>query len=290
MESGIEFWQAAVFCDRGAAGNATGIIFDRNRTNDKHSQRMAQLLGFPDTVFLDLSADSGEWNTRTFSPSEKISFCVQTLLGAHTVLRRKSGESITESKFRTAGRSVSVETDPQRPEVAWLTMPQHDIVVSGEVVDLSSAITVSESQYPAYIVDAGRKRVYSLVPPPALESTVAEPARVQRCCEERKIHGICLFSLTQRNVIASRVFTTSLDGREDVATGGAVAGMFSYLERIGKTLDFHNVWTVHQGVGPDHARGTIYARRKSNAKDVSVGGAVKLLVHGELVYPVSERN
>lgn len=278
MIDGLEFWQASVFSSRTAEGNQTGIVFESVRNDEITCQLIARALGFPDTVFLSFA---NEWQARTFSPWEQISFCVQTLLAAHVVLREKAGsDALPESWFRVGETRAIVRSDSLAPGISWLTIPAHQIVIEASAEQPDSIIGNPVRKFPALVIDSGRKRVYQLVPRDELHSIVVQPREVLQFCRERSIHGICLMALTGEREIALRVFTTSLDGREDIATGGAVAGIFSYLEQIGMN-GFHSIWHVQQGSDGLNSRGALYVRR-TNEHDVEVGGVVKLLVRGKL--------
>lgn len=282
---GLEFWQAAVFCSGTASGNPTGVLFATEVVPDETCQLLAELLGFPDTVFLDQGQGPFEWNARTFSPSEKISFCVQTLLASDSVLRARFAlQRQAEFWFNTGERRISPSFLAESPDVTWVTIPHQQITLEPDQIDYTRAIRVPVTRFPALLIGAGRKRVYQRLPDATtLYSVVADPQRVFQYCKSESIQGICLFALNRDRELALRVFTTSLDGREDSATGGAVSGLFAYLEQVGSEgLNLESVWTVQQGHGPRHSRGTLFVRRVGDGKDVAVGGRTILLARGNL--------
>ena len=95
---------------------------------DSVCSRVAALIGLPDTAFL-WPCESGVWCSRTFSPAESVSFCVQTLLASLTVLRRKTGDD--RFAFLVGERRVNVRADAEIPDIAWVEVPRNDIRIPG---------------------------------------------------------------------------------------------------------------------------------------------------------------
>jgi predicted PhzF superfamily epimerase YddE/YHI9 len=84
------------------------------------------------------------------------------------------------------------------------------------------------------------------------------------------------------NEIRMRVFTTSLDGREDISTGGAVMGLLPYLKLCGSN-EPTGPWTIHQGFGPNHLQGTLFTMLLPEAGTVAVGGRHRFVARGTLL-------
>jgi predicted PhzF superfamily epimerase YddE/YHI9 len=77
------------------------------------------------------------------------------------------------------------------------------------------------------------------------------------------------------HTVAMRVFTTSLGGKEDVATGGAVAGLTAVLTAENPQLKLTSrCLSVEQGRGGPETRGRLLLEIKDGVK---VGGRVRLV-------------
>jgi predicted PhzF superfamily epimerase YddE/YHI9 len=290
MAAGVdhELWQLAVFCAAGAVGNPTGVVFPGPGLGPEDYLRLAAWLGYPDTVFLRPGPDLSHWRAHSFSPAGELSFCIQTLLAADAVIRRKWPRLIKETlSLTTPSRLATVERLPgTMPALGWVKISQAEIRVRPGGPPLHSIFRMDlKGEFPELIIDSGRSRVYRRLPHLSdLEEVWLPPDQVLAYCQDSQVHGICLFSLMGHRTMATRVFTTSLDGREDVATGGAVLGLLAYLARqdpgITRGGDF---WTIHQGQGPPHRRGTLFIKELPEEQAVAVGGLTRVVAQGVLV-------
>ncbi|HEX2095059.1 MAG TPA: PhzF family phenazine biosynthesis protein [Longimicrobiaceae bacterium] len=278
---GPELWQAVVFHSVDAVGNPTGVVFGAGGFDAAARQRWAALLGFPDTVFLDRSAGQEGWNAETFSPSQPISFCIQTLLASAAVLRLRGDTRKDRETFLVGGRRLEAGALPGAPPgVEWLPLARKEVCVLREGVLPRSLRPAAAAA--GVVVDAGRRRLYlELASRGELEGASLAAPEVLAFCREEELHGVCLFARTGPAEAALRVFTTSLDGHEDAATGGAVAGLSVLLDPAGRPDGTE--WTVRQGHGPPHRRGRLFLRCEPAEEQLWVGGRVRVLAAGRLL-------
>lgn len=132
---------------------------------------------------------------------------------------------------------------------------------------------------PVCIGGTGRRRVFLPVPlAEELDSIDIAPDVVLNICRSLKINGVVLFARLNASRLRCRVFTTSLGGHEDAATGGAVLGLSDY-DRCFK-LGLENVIQVDQGRLGAANRGTFFLRREMDAGPVWLGGRADVLVSG----------
>jgi len=79
---------------------------------------------------------------------------------------------------------------------------------------------------PVAVTGIGRRRLYGpLHVTGDLYSLLVPRGTVLEICAGYQLTGICFFVVVSPARIALRVFTTSLDGAEDAATGGAALGL-----------------------------------------------------------------
>lgn len=76
--------------------------------------------------------------------------------------------------------------------------------------------------------------------------------------------------------IALRVFTASLDGAEDVATGGAALGLLGY-DRY-HPLDVKDVVSIEQGHVDSPQRGYLLVQKPGPGGQARLGGYVDVLL------------
>jgi PhzF family phenazine biosynthesis protein len=275
-----ELWQVRVFTGEQALGNATGVVRLPDGESPAAMAEWARLLGFPDTAFLSGPLeDPGHVRIDSFSPYEEMRFCTQTLLGAEYVLRETGllagAQALTA---RTQVGHVRVMRYADEPGMAYVEVPGSRVSVRPLRVVFPEVVGLAEAE--PLVVDTGRARVYCLLPPEVLESVVLAPERVRDYCRREGVSGICLTARQPEGAGRLRVFTMSLDGREDAATGGAAGGVPLYWERIGVERVLHPL-VVQQGYGGPQTRGDLWVRRTGGG-GVAVGGRTRPVASGTL--------
>jgi predicted PhzF superfamily epimerase YddE/YHI9 len=266
----VEAWWGRVFAQGGPGGNHTVVVVPGRDIRDPAA--VAARLAVPDTGFIT-SADAHHITLRTFSPVEELAQCLQTSLAALTALgvangerrlvRHPRGEPL--EVHREAGISWARETDPgvrEQEPTGWPAFVAADPAIGAEPVVLRQA----RSRAYLRLADDGQLLKLDIGATDVLE-----------LCHARDISGLVLSAVTAEGVLRVRVFTTSLSGREDNATGGAVLGAGRIAARDGLRGDV----TVVQGpVEPD--RQGHFALRLTSGGDVLLGGSVETLIVGGL--------
>lgn len=267
-----------VFGGPDAAGNATGVVLADAPLPAGVAQRLAQDLGYPDTAIVARDPETGGMRCDSFSPTEPLAFCVQTLLAAALVLQGDGPQEEAATRLQVGSRVIEVVQDAARygdeGRRFWVHMSRSDV----EPFAAASVHSIIEGANTAVLVDSGRRRVFVPTDDAATLATFdPSPASVRRFCTRENVHGLCLYFIPALGRAMLRVFTTSLGGQEDVATGGAVAGLGACLER-----DFPlDEWRVEQGQGPRHRRGLLFLRQARG--ETHVGGSARPVMIGHLV-------
>jgi predicted PhzF superfamily epimerase YddE/YHI9 len=237
--------------------------------------QLAAELGCPDTAFVVRTPDDGTWEVASYSPYEELSLCTQTLLAAESVLNDGRGSLLA----KIPSRVIEMRRMPAS-DSAWVVFPAegfHAPRSTASVREVLGPVTLTGEEC---VIDAGRRRVYARLGSVAdLEQVVLEAAIAKELCAAAGIHGICLLAEDAGGPLRLRVFTTSLDGAEDCATGGAVAALPTYFDALGETRRYP--LRVEQGMGPPQRRGTLFVGATPEGAEVS--GATQLVAHGQLV-------
>ena len=268
---------ARVFHRESMQGNLTGVVVCPEPPSPGDCRYIARRLGFPDTCFV-WRGESGNWIHRTFSPFEELCFCTQTLLAGAATLQEMAGPG--GCSFETAVGAAVVHRDEGlywiRQEVE-AARPLEDRSVLSRL-GLGEGLLAGE---PA-VTGGARPRLYIPLPSPdALYRLTLSPETVLKICREQGLKGLCFFAVVDGGLIALRVFTTSLGGGEDAATGGAALGLIGY-HRF-RSLGLSGRVRVEQGQAETEKRGCLRLRWSPASPSVWLGSPVDVLVRGTLV-------
>lgn len=274
-----------VFSSEHAAGSLTGISlnFDRDPQDRNVFQCAARQLGLPDTGFLNQRSPDVPWPLESYSPVEPLKFCIQTLLSSAAVQKRIA-PNISVRSFATDVGPYVVEEDGFEPNVWWVNVEVPSATVAPE--SLVSSLTelgfsTDTLRNAAAISGIGRRRIYLRLNSEDELANISLSAReVNLWCKKNDLTAICLFSIRSKESVRFRVFTTSLSGEEDIATGGAALGLLSVDSALGVSLSDRVV--VNQGRGDSLFRGEILLERAKDGSLPKIGGLVQVLTEGAL--------
>lgn len=261
-----EVWWGRVFAHGTGGGNHTAVVSSDKLQSDPAT--VARRLAVPDTAFVS-SAGSDTIRLRTFSPHEELSQCLQTSLAVVVALeipegqtRRVCHEHGEPLLVRREGRMCWAHTE----EPGGITWAPY-----GVPLWLSSQI-----HQPTFdrVAQTRSRLLVDCRRPETVAEVLAEPTAVLSLCAEAKVNGLVLYACDERRLLV-RVFTTSLGGREDTATGGAVLNIGSRLLHDGA----EGAFTVTQGPLDPDRRGYLHLRLEGT---VSLGGEVLTLARGAL--------
>ncbi len=254
-----EVWWVNAFVGNGAEGNATCVVFDSPVQNERDYAAAARALRAPDTAFINIQAKNV--SIRFFSPWEgEMAFCGQGFIAADSVLRRAYGLA-GRIEFLSQTGNVTTLAFENSPGHSWFEIPRNRIQSSAGPEHLGT------------IIDSGRRRLFRRMEPEQLKTLQHEPAEVMHICKENQLSGLCYYAYCNEKEVDLRVFTVSLDGKEDASTGGAVAGLAALLPRT--------KWKIRQGSGNAQSRGELLLDNQTDEDKISVGGRVDLIANGQ---------
>ncbi|WP_166379046.1 PhzF family phenazine biosynthesis protein [Catellatospora methionotrophica] len=262
-------WWGRVFADGLLGGNHTVVILGPTAGLD-HAV-IAARLAVPDTAYVT-STGSGEIVLRTFSPVEELAQCLQTSLAALSALgvadgqrrlvRHGGGEPMEVHREGTLTWARELSGGPDPVPTSWPGFVRAEPAPGTQPLLLRQA----------------RSRIHLRCADSAqLESLDIAPEQVLTLCARTGANGLVLESTADDGSQRVRVFTTSLSGREDNATGGAVLGVGRIAAAEGRRGDI----AVCQGP-PDRHRQSKLHLRITDSGDVLLGGTVESLLTGRL--------
>jgi predicted PhzF superfamily epimerase YddE/YHI9 len=273
--NGGSAWLGRVFGADHEGGNHTAVVLtDQSGRAEGSFATIARVLGVPDTGFVT-GVDRHSIRLRTFSPVEELAQCFQTTLAAVVALGADQGVPwrVTHEK----GETVEVCRDG---DVCWA---RHLVDDAGPAqrVDPPAWLNLRVGRHEP-VVRFGQARARLYVPCGSvaqLEKIAIEPVTVREACAATRCNGLVCYALDGPDRLRVRVFTTSLAGGEDRATGGAVLGIAIQLGRMGHRGELD----VVQG-GVDAAdQGRMRLRVDPDVARIMLGGRVDPILQGRLL-------
>lgn len=265
-------WLGRVFChgESGESGGNHTAILPEGAENPAAA---AEALGFPDTAFV-VGRDARTVRVRTFSPVEELALCLQTSLATPLAFGADHGEK-WEVVHPAGALTISVERASQRL-ICWAHDPQGPPGHAEPVDDLPRWARPTGSREVVRLAQA-RSRLYlemtdvdGFVPP--------SPDAVTEVCRAHGCTGLVCFAPITDTSVRVRVFTTSLGGREDSATGGAALGVGTLLGRAGRSGRIE----ITQGPSDPFAQSRLLLDLDGMDGDLRVGGQVRPLLTGRM--------
>lgn len=262
-------WWGRVFTADAVGGNHTVVVL-----GDRPPARpaaVAAALGVPDTAFLT-DRSHRTVTLRTFSPVEELAQCWQTALAVPVALGAADGQPWRVRHER--GEELLVHREA---EVSWARAESHRPVLEPTGWPAFVGADPEPGAEPVLLRQA-RSRVHLRCADPRQVAAVSvTSADVLALCASTGTSGLVLSAPDGPRRYRVRVFTTSLAGGEDSATGGAVLGVGLLAAHVGVRGDL----TAVQGPLDPAAQGHLRLRLHDDAT-VWLGGEVRTLMTGNL--------
>ena len=221
------------------AGGASGVILDADKMSEAQMLRVAQVLGFPESAFLQRSAIA-DFKLRLFSKKQEVNSCVTaTLAVAHVIAKfhkmRNPSRVVFETKIGI--REVFLRENNlfmmKQPSVEFKEVNAD----KGEIARLLNIETNQIDDYPIEIASAGTPKL--LIPIKTLEdlsSIKPDLNNIATYSASVGARGFYPFTLQTQNPHSdfhARAFNPEDGIAEDPVTGVAAAALAAYLRKHG---------------------------------------------------------
>ena len=270
-----ELWFTKVFHHH-IQGNITPVLISNENILPETCQQIATKLGMSDTAFLLSSSNHASPLLLSFSPYEELRFCTQTLLATACVLHAKHGRN----SHYLLTKNGTVHLNAEKENIWWVSTQLQPTQEASDFLSQLKYLNISAEciQGDAYVTGVGRQRLYiPIKSSEELHQIQLGRKQVMTFCTNYNLTGICLFVIHDSHKIEQRVFTTSLGGAEDAATGGAALGLLC----CSRLRDCKNLKIlVEQGQLETTQRGHLFIRVSHQAGYGEIGGRVEILSKG----------
>lgn len=229
----VKIYELHAFAKSIHGGNPAGVILNGNDFTEKEMQRVAQQVGFSESVFIQ-SSSTVDYKFKYFTPMEEIDLCGHATIAAFSLLRElkliKSGEYQIETKvgklkIRVMNNGM-VFMNQSTPTFNEIISPQQ--LVGCFNIEIDDFI----SHLPIQIVSTGVKDI--IVPIKNLEilrNLKPNFDRIKEISERYQVVGIHAFALNTNNscFASTRNFAPLYGINEEAATGTSNGALASYL-------------------------------------------------------------
>jgi trans-2,3-dihydro-3-hydroxyanthranilate isomerase len=267
-----------VFTDRPLQGNQLAVFTDARGLDDATMQRLAQELGFSETVFVLPPQGTGHARMRIFTPAVELPFAGHPTLGTAFVLGAPLQLGTIVLECEAGEVPVELERDESgRIVFGRMSQPLPAIEPFEREAELLAALGVERSELPVELYDNGVRHVYV-----ALE-TEAEVAMLEpdvRALAGLGDVGVNCFAGSGRRW-KTRMFGPGLGVVEDAATGSAAGPLACHLARHG-AIGFGDQIELVQGVEIGRPS-RLFATAEGSAERlerVEVGGSAVAVARG----------
>lgn len=261
-------------------GNPAGVVLHADFMTEKEMQKVAHMIGFSETAFVQKSSQA-DYALRFFTPNSEVDLCGHaTIATFHLML---SQNAIRCGTYTLETRAGILEVNIQEDGNVFLAqaLPQfYEEVDKQEIADsLGIGIDDFVEDLPVQIVSTGLRDI--LVPlknADTLHQVHPDFNRITQVSREHDAIGYHVFTLeTKNNAIARcRNFAPLVDIPEESATGTATGALSCYLYKYGKLTDkpghdliFEQGYTMQQ---PSEIKVRLCVDANEQIRKVEVGG------------------
>ena len=244
----LQYVHLDVFTDQPFTGNQLAVFLDAVEIDERHMQRIANEMAFPETTFvLPPEAPGTDARVRIFTPSRELPMAGHPTIGTTFALagagRLHAGADKTVLGFGIGPTTVGLEWGQNGLRFAWMTQPNPTFgPVVADTVAVAAALGVQpgdlvSGNLPVQVASCGVPFLYV----PLNSRAVVDAASVERATLRRLLRAVDLeelpvfvFSPEQADddaTVYSRMFAPSFGIPEDPATGGASGPLGAYLLR-----------------------------------------------------------
>jgi trans-2,3-dihydro-3-hydroxyanthranilate isomerase len=234
VTSAYDYVIADVFTDVALAGNQLAVFLDGDAVPDELKQKLAQEIGFSETVYVGAND-----RIRIFTPATELPFAGHPVLGTAFVLSRARGADAIE--LVCPGATVALTFDGTGR--GRMRQPLPTVSAYPEADALLGALGVAASTLPVESYVNGPEHVYVVLPSP--DAVAALAPDFGRLAALGAVGVNCLAGDGEH--WKTRMFGPGLGVMEDPATGSAAGPLALHLCRH-RLVPWGTEITITQGV------------------------------------------
>ncbi len=290
------FYIVDVFAETKYAGNQLAVFPHAGELSTAEMQQIAKEINFSETTFItSLEPEAGGYPVRIFTPVQELPFAGHPTLGTAFILQQR----VIQQRVEMVSLNLPVGQIPVEilyengvPDVLWMTQnpPVFGKEVSPDAIAPILGLQTRDIDLRFPIQEVSTGVPFIIVPLKTLEALQRIQVKSDRLpalldpLEAKMIFCFCPEVRHAANQFSARMFAHALGIPEDPATGsanGCFAGYLAQYEYLGTPIVTAQ---VEQGYEMGRPSLILLKAEKTKARiEVSVGGTVILVAHGEFV-------
>ncbi len=155
-----------VFTERPLASNQLDVLEDAVAIPESLPQRLAQKIGYSETVFAYPGTEDTNARIRIFTPTSEAPFAGHPVLGTAVVLAAKLGMDRVQLETGRGPIPVCVDRTPGPATRGTMEQPSPSLSRYDKADELLGALGVDRSVLPDTISDNGLRHVYAVLERP----------------------------------------------------------------------------------------------------------------------------
>lgn len=227
----VDVYVASAFSKNNKGGNRAGIVLDRSDLTFGQKQKVAEKLGYSETVFI-LDSCKADFKLQYFTPTEEVPLCGHATIAAFSALRILKKLDKQNYSIETKAGILNIQIKEDGLIFMEQNCPTYFNILNPDVFDGCIEKEFIECSFPIQIVSTGLKDIMLPVDSQKhLEELSPDLGRLKELSEENGVVGVHAFTLTAGFDMAAvcRNFAPLYGIDEEPATGTSNCALACYL-------------------------------------------------------------
>lgn len=278
----ISVYHLDSFVYHNAGGNPAGVVLNADNLSEQQMQRIATLVGFSETAFVQSDTEC-DFHVQFFTPNSEVDFCGHATLATFALMFQRGLIRPQSYIQRTKAGKLAVRVS----ESGYVEMNQALPTFMGELntKEIADSLNVSleaiaQNGLPIEIISTGLADIIIPVQFGQLDNIKPDFSKISEISKKYNVIGYQVFELTPDSTefdANCRNFAPIVNIDEESATGSACGALASYISKhrlVNKTQ-----YVFEQGRAMCCSSLIITSVEKSDGKfkQIKVGGNAKLI-------------
>lgn len=227
----VNVYVTSAFCKNKQGGNKAGVVLDRSELSSAQKMKIAKILGYSETAFVDDSC-SADYKIEYFTPTEEVNLCGHATIAVFATLKSLNKLDKTNYTIETKAGILNIQVNDDGLIFMEQNSPMYlDILNSDKLQNCVEKKFISQD-FPIQIVSTGLKDI--MLPIDSQEHLMTMQPNFEmmtQLSKELDIVGVHAFALVNSPNITAicRNFAPLYGINDESATGTSNCALACYL-------------------------------------------------------------